>query len=343
MTINLTPSMFRQQSSPFDWTQRSSVAGQQSTAAKGVAGAEDASGVVRLGQRQSPEETAANILNHVRNGLSQLQAQGADNDRLLQRLEAAKAGIAKGYAEATGILDDMGMLDDDLQGSIADGRALVDQGIAELEQALLNPQSQSVAQSASLSASDSLSMTVMTRDGDRVQVSFAQNRASQWSSTENAFSMSSASSSGWQMQVNGNLSDAEREALAALFTDVQELSEQFFAGDIGAALGSAMELDISGTELASMSLNLTQKTVATATRAYSDVQPDLPTAELEAVKAPLAAYVDRYLNALDKASELADPQQAFRDLVQQMLPDNDRMQAWDLFHSGLNSHINAMA
>src|SRR5690606_9913392 len=89
-------------------------------------------GVVRSSERQSPEETARNILNHVQRGLNQLRVQGADPQRLEQRLQAARDGIEKGYAEATDMLKGMGLLDDDMKEQIAAGRSLIDDGLDTL-------------------------------------------------------------------------------------------------------------------------------------------------------------------------------------------------------------------
>lgn len=339
MTISLNPGLFRSYNNGNEWsnTRRSAAHGQESQPVSATGDVQASSGVVTLGKRQSPEETAAAILGHVQQGLSELKSQGADDERLMQRLEAAREGIARGYEEATRMLKDMGMLDDELQASIDSGRSMVDDGLASLERSITNPQAQLIAASDSLSMSNRLAMTIVTRDGDRVQVSFSQSSALQTAASSSGFSLSESSARGWQMQVSGSLSEAEQQALSDLFADVQDLSEQFFAGDIGAALDSAMSLGFDGSQLAAMSLDLTQKTVSTSTRAYGNVQQQLPTPQLESLKAPLAYYVDQYVSALDRAGALADPQQTVQDLVHQLLPDSERMSAWDAFHSGLNT------
>lgn len=300
-------------------------------------------GVVKATERQSPEETARNILKHVQTGLNQLRAQGADAGRLEERLQAAREGIAKGYAEATDILKGLGMLDDDMQGQIDQGRSLVDQGLEELSLGLQQPQSayRLSSASASLSVANQLSLQVLTREGDRVTVSFSQSQSSAAAVSSQGFSLMASAQQSWQMEVAGDLSPAETEALSALFNDVQSLSERFFAGDIGSALESAMTLGYDGSQLAALSLNLTQRTTITSTSAYSAVREQLPTPELESLKAPLASYVDSYLQALDKAGALADAPQTFSDLVQSLLPEESRMPVWQSFHDGLNQLLQA--
>lgn len=297
-------------------------------------------GVVRSQERQSPAETARNILGFVQRGISDLRAQGADSQRLEQRLEAAREGIEKGYAEATEMLKGMGLLDDDMKEQIAAGRALVDEGLDALAGSFTKPAPLMLnSRSDSLQVANELSLQVLTRDGDRVNVRFSQSQTMSSLQNEGGLSLMADAQRSWSMDVSGSLSDAEQSALAGLFDDVQSLSERFFAGDLGAALEGAMNLGFDGSQLASMSLNLLQQTSVTSTKAYSQWQPQLPTPELESLKAPLASYVDSYIRALDRANPLADPAGTLQELVQKLLPEDSRMPAWTAFAEGLNRLI----
>lgn len=289
---------------------------------------------LKIGEKQSPEATAKNILGFVKNGLSSLASQGASSERLQQRLDAAKEGIEKGYKEAVEILKGLGLYDEQLKGEVEEGRKLVDSGLESLANnldKLANKQPVST-RSVAVNAANSMTLEVLTREGDRVTVSFAQQK----SMSQSSDSFSASAAQGWSMEVQGHLSEAEQSALATLFDDVQSLSEKFFAGDIGSALESAMNLGYDGQQLASLSLQLTQRTSFSATSPYSAVQEQLPTPELESLKAPLASYVDSYMNALDKAKPLANPMQALQDMMQQLLPAEERMPVWESFHNGLN-------
>lgn len=338
MAINLNPGQFRlPDTKPSQPQVRSSQAAEpEQVLTESLA--KSLPGVVSVGEKQSPQETAENILRHVRNGLNQLRVQGADAGRLEQRLQAAREGIDKGYAEATDMLKGLGLLNDELKSEIAAGRELVNKGLDELAGNISNPQPEPVltARTDSLQVANAFSLQVLTREGDRVTVSFSQTQGISQSRSAAGESMTLSSERSWSMEVAGSLSEAERTALTGLFDDVQSLSERFFAGDIGRALGDAMELGFDGTQLASMSLNLVQQTSVVSTRAYSQFQPQLPTSELESLKAPLASYVDSYLRALDKASPLANAAQTLQDLVQQMLPEESRLPVWQAFHHGIN-------
>lgn len=300
------------------------------------------SGALVQGPRQSAETTAKNILQHVQRGLEQLRLQGASPERLQQRLDAAQQGIEKGYAEAQSMLKGMGLLDDTLQADIDAGRALVDQGLTQLLAPKSSEPSLLVTQS-SLRVQNAMSLDVMTRDGDRVNVQFVQGVGAQ-SQRSNGLQLSQVErQQGWQMTVEGQLSEAERQALGSLLDDVQRLSETFFAGNLGLALEQAMALNIDGQQLASMSLSLTQESFVSRSRAYAPQPIELPTPELQSLKAPLASYVDSYMAALERANPLAEPQKVFADMVQALLPDESRLPVWKAFHQGLNDLMAASA
>lgn len=291
--------------------------------------------------RQSAQTTADNMLRFIGGGIDSLRRAGASEERVGDRIAAAREGVARGYAEAEEILEAKGLLNDELKAEIAAGRELIEEGIDRLERGeALNtentaPSSSLLASTSQVKVSNSLSLDVVTRDGDRVKVSFYQGEQRSSSSAPGFLSASAGSQTNWQFEVQGNLDEGEREALSGLFDSVQDLSERFFGGDLGGALEEAMNLGFDGNELASLSLNLTQKTFASSTRAYSDIQPKLPTDLLEGLKSPLASYVDSHLAALDKASGLAEPDKVMQDLVNNLLPEEKRLPIWNSFHEGL--------
>lgn len=295
-------------------------------------------GVIQVADKQSPESTARNILKHVQNGLNSLRSQGASSERIEQRWQAAQEGIEKGYKEATEMLKGLGLLNDELKQEVNDGRKLVDDGMEALLKNIRNPaEAKLPSMQSSLKMANQFSLSVMTREGDKVTVNFAQSSAQQ--SGDGNFLLEAQQS--WSMEVQGNLSSAEQKALSGLFKDVQSLSERFFAGDIGNALEQAMNLGFDGSQLASLSLNLTQQMSISTTSPYSQVREQLPTPELEGLKAPLASYVDSYAKALKQASALPNVPQTIHDLVEKMFPNENRMSVWQSFHEGLNQLLTA--
>lgn len=308
---------------------------------------------LQLGEKKSAEEVAQTMLDHVQRGLEQLRAQGAGEERLEERLAAAKAGIAKGYEQAEQQLKDMGLLSDDLQSDINRGRELIAQGLegidtrSTMEQPKLNQSAAAITGQSSYSSmamqNNSMTLDLVTRDGDKVSLSFSQQAKSYDFGVQN--SQQSISAAGfeqglaWQMDVVGNLDEGEREALSSLLSDVEKLSSSFFAGDLGSALEQAMQLGFDGNELASMSLNLRQESFSSVSRAYNSVQPKLPTPELENLSSPLLAYNHDYLSALEQAKSFADPEKLIDDLVDQLFPDDHLKDIFQAYNQGLKAAV----
>ena len=296
------------------------------------------SGGLKIGPKQSAETTAKNILGFVQNGLNALRSQGASSERLEQRWQEAQKGIEKGYKDAIGMLKGLGIYDEELEHEVETGRSLVNEGMANLLDGLRKPAQvatqlfDTTTPFSVQAASNRLSLEVVTREGDRVNVSFKQ---SQVQLQKGELGVSAQK---WNMEVDGNLSDAEREALTQLFNDVQSLGEHFFSGDMASAIDEAMKLGIQSDEIASMSLQLTQRSLAIQTP-YSEVANGLPTARLDKIKAPLASYVDRYQQALDKAQALLNPVKTFNSMMQGLLGQEERFSIWQNFHAGLNAHL----
>jgi len=105
---------------------------------------------------------------------------------------------------------------------------------------------------------------------------------------------------GWQVSVEGELDADEIKALEKLFSQVQDLSDKFYAGDLAGAFDRAMALEMDSEQLASMSLRLTQTSVRQATDAYGAVAGQ----GASAVNSDLQDYAQGLLDALRSAGEL---------------------------------------
>ena len=315
---------------------------------------------------QSAEQTAKNILNHVQQGIESLKAQGASQERIDARLEAAKEGIAKGYEEARDMLDGMGLMTDELAADIGAGEALVYEGLDDIAAgntpALLAPpqditgddQSSDESQQSEPSSgptnaydysaamtrtSNRLSLEVMTQDGDRISVNFRERSGSLDLQAGGSSLSVSGFSSRFDMEVKGFLDEGELQALETLFSDVQKLSDTFFNGDLGAALEEAMNLGFDGNELASMSLDLRQRSFSSVSRAYGAASPQLPTERLAKQPNMIAEYVDSYISALDRASPLTDARDTLQQMLDQLVPEDERLGVMQRYHEGLNRLI----
>ena len=313
--------------------------------------APSASNGVTLGTPQSAEATATNILKHVYQNVESMRANGASQEQIDSRLAAAREGIAAGYADARETLEGMGLLNDELGAEIDRGESLVNEGLDQIAAGaipdiLVAPEApeeeetadvpQPVFSASAQRTKNRMSLEVMTQDGDRIKVDFSQRQGSLQFSA-GGFSVNASSfSEKWDMSVDGHLDDGEMAALTQLFDDVQSLSEKFFAGDLGAALEEAMSLGFDGNELASMSLDLRQRSFSSVSRAYGAAQPELPTPALSEKKSYLADYADSYIKALDKANPLAEPRQTLKDMLAQLDPDKSPVSVLKQFTDGLN-------
>lgn len=268
----------------------------------------------------TPEKVAGRILGFIEQRLQSEAAAGADPAKLDKLLSQARDGVEKGFAEARKILDGMGVLKGQVASDIDDTYKRIQDGFGDLDKRFGSAAPGASGQVAMAGYSERFSalaetfdLSVTTRDGNRLRISVAQASAS-WSQSSFAASSDGKSTSvvgssqsgsmrigGWQVDVEGELDDDEIKALEKLFSQVQDLSDKFYAGDLAGAFDRAMALDMDGEQLASMSLRLTQTTVRQATDAYGAVAGQ----GASAVNAGLQEYAQGLLEALRSAGDLA--------------------------------------
>jgi hypothetical protein len=268
----------------------------------------------------TPEKVAGRILGFIEQRLQSEAAAGADPAKLDKLLSQARDGVEKGFAEARKILDGMGVLKGQVASDIDDTYKRIQDGFGDFDKRFGSAApgaSDKVAvagYSERFSAlAETFDLSVTTRDGDRLRISVAQASAS-WSQSSFAASSDGKSTTvvgtsqsgsmrigGWQVDVEGELDDDEIKALEKLFSQVQDLSDKFYAGDLAGAFDRAMALDMDGEQLASMSLRLTQTSVRQATDAYGAVAGQ----GASAVNTGLQEYAQGLLDALRSAGDLA--------------------------------------
>lgn len=281
----------------------------------------------------TPEKVAGRILGFIEQRLQSEQAAGADPSKLQGLLEQARSGVEKGFAEARKILDGMGVLQGKVASDIDDTYQKIQDGFSALDKRF-NPSTPASTGNVAVAAyserfaakAETFEMQVTTRDGDRLRISIAQASAN-WSQSAVAASSDGKTSSlvassqsgslqigAWQVSVEGELDDEERGALEKLFSQVQDLSNKFYAGDLSGAFDRAMALEMDGEQLASMTLRLTQTTVRQATDAYSAVAQDGGQAA-SAVNSSLIDYAQGLLDALRSANQVAEEGSAKGNLL----------------------------
>ncbi len=270
----------------------------------------------------SPEKVADRVMGFVEQRLKSEAASGASPEKLQQLLDQARSGVQKGFDEARKILDGMGVLKDKIASDIDDTFKRIQQGFAGLDKLYGSVPSAGEGNGVTPTSSDrfaavaeSFELNITTREGDRLRVSVAQASAA-WSRTEGANSQSgSLQIGGWQVEVEGELDDQEKAALEKLFSQVQDLSNSFYSGDMAGAFDRAMALDMDSSQLASMSLRLTQTSVRQATDTYGSVSSQ-GGQSASAVNGALTDYAQGLLDALRTADAwVSDGKGLLQDLL----------------------------
>ncbi|PKG97602.1 hypothetical protein CXF95_14115 [Paraglaciecola sp. MB-3u-78] len=125
------------------------------------------------------EKIAKNVLNFVGGAIKNAQSKGADEDKLNDLFEQASSGVLKGIKLAE--RDLAGFLNEEITNGISQSKNLIEDGIAKLKRNIFNPQSldlekatQSTVKSTSVSYEKQVSgeLSIRTRDGDRVNITF---------------------------------------------------------------------------------------------------------------------------------------------------------------------------
>lgn len=86
-----------------------------------------------LGNKQSPVQTATNILGFIEQRLTQRQAEGASEADLDSLLQQAREGIDKGFEQARADLEKLGLMTEDLSGEIDQSYDLALNGLETLK------------------------------------------------------------------------------------------------------------------------------------------------------------------------------------------------------------------
>lgn len=121
------------------------------------------------------EEVAKNVLSFVGGALKNAAAKGTDEDALLDLFEQAKSGVLKGIELAE--KDLAGFMNDEIKDGISRSKALIDEGIRNLESSLLKRpdsenNSQIIDESFAYEQSETGELNIRTRDGDQVSIRF---------------------------------------------------------------------------------------------------------------------------------------------------------------------------
>ncbi|PIE41630.1 MAG: hypothetical protein CSA49_02470 [Gammaproteobacteria bacterium] len=171
----------------------------------------------------------------------------------------------------------------------------------------------------------SFDMQVKTRDGDvvTIKVNAEESLSSSSFSGENdqvvvtEFENSYASSSRFSFSVEGELDEGELAALNDLFAQVNDIADDFYAGDVEMAFNQAMEVGYDVNELAAFAVNMRRSEVVAVRQAYT---------EIAQYAEPVGAEQENpFQNMMDKLADFSAKAQQVQDalLEGQNVPDTD--------------------
>ena len=285
----------------------------------------------------SAEKVANNILGFIERRLRLDQAEGATQEELQARLEAGLSGFKKGFAEAEEKLKALDLLSPDISADIGKTYTLVTEGIDKLREQLLGtglPYAEPAEATSPVDASSRLnaftqldaarardfSFELTTREGDRVKInaSASQSFGMAYSAAVNgnnssvALEGNYAASQSFSLEIEGELSDEELGAINALLGKVNNLAEDFYAGDLESAWNQALNLGFDQNQIGEYSLSLTQVEVQVVEAAYTvaGAQTSLPSSLIAA-----QGFMKSFLEALDLASIFPEPLELLEQIV----------------------------
>ena len=305
----------------------------QKLSSRGVGGVEGYQAFEPL----TAEKVANNILGFIERRLRLDQADGASQEELQARLEAGLSGFKKGFAEAEEKLKALDMLSPEISADIGKTYTLVTDGIDKLREQLLGsglPQAEPPVASPPVEAGSRLnafaqldaarardfSFELTTREGDRVRINasasqsfgMAYNAAANGGSSSVALEGNYSASQSFSLDIEGELSDEELEAINALLGKVNDLAADFYAGDMESAWNQALNLGFDQHQISEYSLSLTQVEVQVVEAGYAVVGAE---AGLPPALTAAQGFMKSFLEALDLVSIFPEPLELLEQVV----------------------------
>lgn len=194
------------------------------------------------------------------------------------------------------------------------------------------PASSSVYAAAYQRNSETFDFQLTTRDGDVVTISAFRDQAayselyvgSNGGADESYAGAARAGESGFSLQVDGDLDEAELLAIEDLLTQVDALAEEFYTGDLETAFKMALELESDPNEIAKFSLDLSQ-TQASYIEAAQFVPSRYEANPLpRGLAEPLADFAKELRDTFESARQISQqPAQLLQQLFSQLDTQNN--------------------
>ncbi len=309
---------------------------------------------VDQGREERSDKASITILGFIEAQLKRDLADGASEEELASRLDAALEGFEKGFAEAQEILEGFNMLNPYVADDIAMTYDKVTEGIQGFREQYLGEEpvdkpdttavpaaevgnsevgevsGAAVAGRLDMSQAREFSFQVRTQDGDLVTINAAGNRSfsaegvvstatdGESSASAASFSQSVTQGSTFSFTVEGELDEGELAAINDLLHGVNDLADEFYGGDAATAFAQAQELGYNNDEIAGFALRLSQTVTSRAAVAYQEQSGGVSENSLPERMKPLGDFAQQVLDALKPANEFADPISLFEGIAERI-------------------------
>ncbi|MFT5593273.1 MAG: hypothetical protein ACI8SR_001645 [Oceanicoccus sp.] len=279
------------------------------------------------------------VMQHVGKRINQARANGASDEDLQSMFNAARSGVETGFKQAREQIDALNKLNEPLAEKINSAEQGIYDGIDELEKSTFNPQAEIVKSNTGEYAkayertSNSFEFELTTQEGDVVKIQAMSNYESyqealkaRGDSKELYASYSEQNnSSGFNLLVEGDLNDEEMAAIESLMSQVNDLANEFYTGDLGTAFDMAMNLTSDADQIAEFSLDLKQTQIgayeygAMKGEAIGNGGKGYETAKLpKGLADPLANFAQGVKKAFEEANQFANSRSLLENLFEQM-------------------------
>jgi hypothetical protein len=289
------------------------------------------------------QAVADNVLAFVGSALSKLASNGASDEQISEKIDAAKEGIKVGFESAIRDLGDL--LTEPLKADIDETRKVISVGIEDLSEQYLSKPVQTITKQQDIAASSqSTQFKITTNDGDEISISFASSQVAGTSKTlfnsnglenENTSELITyqGKTQNFELRVTGSLNEEEFLAINDLVNKVDEVTSQFFYGDVQKAYEQSMNLGFDNEQLAGFALQLRQSESYTKIRQYGEVKYANDNQELNQSNNPpksVAQYMNKMLDVMESSKELLSSEDEYKSIINGLINEMKDVQVPDL-------------
>ncbi len=185
-------------------------------------------------------------------------------------------------------------------------------------------------------------MEVITQDGDKVTIHVGAGESLDFRSASqvtprgsiSGFALEQSSYYDISFSVEGDLDEGELAALNDLFSQVNDIADSFYSGNVGEAFEQALAVGYDSDELAAFAVNMTHSEVVAVAQTYREVAEADQGEAVERDGNPLQSIMDRLSEfaaqvlashdvLLDNPNKPSNQQALFSDILSELIPAND--------------------